>query len=561
MLSNRKIQKILIDNSYVKVEDIAKAQAYAKSHKSDFLSYLFDEGILSQEILGQAVAEHFGVKYIKLADKKISENILQVIPEVMANSKGIVAFEIEPEKIHIGMTDPEDIISRNMIQKKSGLKVIPYYTTELDIESALLLYRSGLKNEFTSILESLKDKSIDQELRDELMVGLIDLILKYGYENKASDIHVEPFEKGVVIRFRIDGMLHDVLELPKKFLTHILTRIKVVSGMRTDEHHAAQDGKFRYEVGEDIVDVRVSILPVTQGENVVMRLLSSKVRQYSLTDLGLSNKNLKVVKHYIENPHGMILVTGPTGSGKTTTLYAVLKMLNRREVNIATIEDPVEYDIEGISQIQVNNKTKLTFAKGLRSIVRQDPDIIMIGEIRDEETAGIAVNAALTGHLVLSTLHTNDAATALPRLLDMKVESFLVSSTINMIVSQRLVRKICSHCKQSYTPTKEEITNIKKSSHIVDLMKKAGANIDKMTLYKGVGCKACGDSGYIGRIGIFEILEMNEEIKELVVANATADKITAMAKKCGMQTIIEDGIEKIVSGATTIEEVLRVTMD
>ena len=384
-------------------------------------------------------------------------------------------------------------------------------------------------------------------------------MLDYGQENKSSDIHLEPHSKNIVVRFRIDGIMHDVLEIPKQLSDLMLSRIKILAKMRTDVHRAAMDGKLRHKTDEETIDVRVSIVPVTQGENVVMRLLSVKSRKFNLSDLGFSGNDLKKVKRTIKNPHGMILVTGPTGSGKTTTLYAVLKLLNQREVHISTIEDPVEYDIEGVSQIQVNPKTNLTFSKGLRAIVRQDPDIIMVGEIRDEETAGIAVNAALTGHLVLSTLHTNDSATALPRLLDMGVEPFLVGSTVNIVIAQRLVRKICEKCRASYMLTSGERKLIELAPAIYDACKlKGSADLTNIRLYKGNGCKVCANTGYSGRVGVFEVLQMTEAVKELIMKHATSSEIKKYALGEGMVTMLEDGIEKVIQGVTTLSEVLRV---
>ncbi len=396
---------------------------------------------------------------------------------------------------------------------------------------------------------------------------IVDLLLKYGNQNKASDIHLEPYANKVVVRFRIDGVMHKVLELPKDLHEIILARIKVLAKIRTDEHRAAQDGKLRFSAEDEVVDVRVSIVPIIEGENAVMRLLSAKNRRFSLADLGFSAQNLKKVERAIKKPHGMILVTGPTGSGKSTTLYAIMKILNKPSIHISTIEDPVEYDIEGISQIQVNEKTNLTFAKGLRAIVRQDPDIIMVGEIRDTETAGIAVNSALTGHLVLSTLHTNDAASTLPRLIDMKVEPFLTASTVNVIVAQRLIRKICEKCRVSYeinmkTPEQENMI-IEKNivEELPEEIKKKFFNKDKIILYRGTGCKVCGQTGYTSRVGIFEVLEMSAEIRDLVNKKSDSDEILKKSKEQDMKTMLEDGLEKVLNGVTTLEEVARVTKE
>ncbi len=558
-MTDNKIKKILLEGQYISEEDIKEAEVYAKSHKSSFLDYLFSENILSKNILGQAIAEDFGVAFADLSNEKINDDVFYKIPEVMARSKGVVALKIVKDKVKLGVKNPKDLQTMHIVSKKFGMEVIPYFVFDADFENVLSRYKSNLKDRFENITNSLKDESRSREENDEAIIEIVDTLIQYGYDNKASDIHIEPYEKKILVRFRIDGIMHDVLDIDKKMLELILTRIKIMAKLRTDEHRAAQDGKLRYKADDEVIDVRVSILPITQGEKTVMRLLSSKSRQFGLSDLGFSEVGLKKVKKAIKNPHGMILVTGPTGSGKTTTLYSVLKILNKRDVNIATIEDPVEYDIEGVNQIQVNKKTKLTFASGLRSIVRQDPDIIMIGEIRDEETAGIAVNAALTGHLVLSTLHTNDAATTLPRLLDMKIEPFLVASTVNLVVAQRLVRKVCKSCRVSYKPSVKEIKTLETIPNVKDVAKELGyTNFKKANFYKGAGCKICGDTGYHGRVGIYEVLEMNENIKELILKHASSDEITKVAKKNGMIVMLQDGIGKILNGETTIEEVFRV---
>ncbi len=383
---------------------------------------------------------------------------------------------------------------------------------------------------------------------------IVDMLIRYAYQDGTSDIHIEPQEDASLVRFRIDGILHDVLTLPKALHDQIIARIKVISRLRTDEHLSPQDGKMRMKLEEENLDIRVSILPIVDGEKVVMRLLSSKARQLNLKDLGMNDFDLTKVHHGYTKSYGMILSTGPTGSGKTTSIYSILKILNTREKNITTTEDPVEYRIKGVNQIQVNPKTDLTFANSLRSILRQDPNIVFVGEIRDAETANIAVNAALTGHLVLSTLHTNDSATALPRLMDMGVEPFLVASTVNVIVAQRLVRQICEMCKSSYSVTLEDIVkNLPQ-----DAVKR---HFDKkiVTLYQGKGCKVCHNTGYTGRSGVFEVLEVTPTIKKLIVQKADSDIIVAEAIKSGMSTMLDDGLDKCVKGQTTIEEVLRVT--
>ncbi len=370
----------------------------------------------------------------------------------------------------------------------------------------------------------------------------------------ASDVHIDPAEKQVDIRFRIDGVMNKVFSLPKVLLNQIITTIKVNCGLRTDEHQAAQDGRFRVTFNETPVDLRVSIIPSYHGEDAVLRLLVSQVKAFTLTELGFAKRDKELIEKYIHRPHGMILATGPTGSGKTTTLYTLIQMLNTPEVSITTIEDPIEYSMDGVTQIQVNTATNLTFAKGLRSIVRQDPNVIMVGEIRDDETASIAVNAALTGHLLLSTIHTNDAATTLPRLIDMGIEPFLIASTVNIAIGQRLVRKICPDCKKEYLPTAAETERLKSviSERLIGMYK---------NFWIGGGCKTCGGTGYKGRIGIYEVLEVFGNIRDLIVSKASSENILDAAVKNGMTTMLEDGFAKAGSGMTSIAEVLRVIQE
>ena len=384
------------------------------------------------------------------------------------------------------------------------------------------------------------------------IIKLVDEMVQYAFEQRASDIHIDPGEKVVKIRLRIDGILHDSFDFPKSIQSEVSSRIKVLAGLRTDEHQAAQDGRFRIMLADNNpVDVRVSIVPTYYGENCVMRLLVEKGEKFSLDKLGFSGQDQERIKRAISKPYGMILSTGPTGSGKTTTLYTLLQILHTDEVSIITIEDPIEYSLESIDQIQVNNRTGLTFANGLRAILRQDPNIIMVGEIRDDETASIAVNAALTGHLLLSTLHTNDAPTTLPRLFDMNVEPFLIASTVNIAIGQRLVRKICNYCKYENKVTINDLQGLLGTFPLKILH-------ESKVFYKGKGCEKCNDSGYHGRIGIYEVLEIDDEVRAAVVRKADASEIRQIAIKNGMKTMIEDGFQKALAGLTTIEEVLRV---
>jgi type II secretory ATPase GspE/PulE/Tfp pilus assembly ATPase PilB-like protein len=385
---------------------------------------------------------------------------------------------------------------------------------------------------------------------------LTNLILEKAWKSGTSDIHIDPQEETVIVRYRIDGILYDVISLKKEVQPLIISRVKVLAALRTDEHATAQDGRFRFTLGDESIDLRVSIIPTYHGENIVMRLLVGGAKALSLDELGFAERDLKMIQKYIRKPYGMILATGPTGSGKTTTLYSVLRILNSRDVSIVTIEDPIEFAISGITQIQVNTNTNLTFSAGLRSIVRQDPNTCLVGEIRDKETAGIAVNAAMTGHLLLSTLHTNDAATTLPRLLDMGIEPFLIASTVNIAIGQRLVRKLCKECKETYRMTKEEIEGMN------DLVPNAQDLLDvNKPIYRAKGCDACNHTGYVKRIGIYEIMEVTEPLRTLIKARASADDLRKQACAEGMKTMIEDGFVKVAAGVTSIEEILRVVHD
>lgn len=393
---------------------------------------------------------------------------------------------------------------------------------------------------------------VDKKSPYRSVIKIVDSLINQAFASRASDIHLDPEEQFLQVRFRVDGVLHNVFSFPKEIHSEVLTRIKVLSGLRTDEHNAAQDGRMRVSVREDdFVDVRVSIAPTYYGENCVMRLLINRADDFTLRDLGWSEHNLEIISRAIKKPYGLLLATGPTGSGKTTTLYMILKELNKPEVSIITIEDPIEYSLKGIDQIQVNEKTGLTFATGLRSILRQDPNVVMVGEIRDGDTANIAVNASMTGHLVLSTLHTNDAPTTLPRLLDLGVEPFLIASTLNIAIGQRLVRMICEDCKVKRTLTDAELETLRQSFS----EKLIG---DNRIFYKGEGCARCGGTGYKSRIGIHEVIEVDEKLRELIMRRANADEIRKVAIEGGMITMTEDGFMKALQGKTTLEEILRV---
>lgn len=561
-LTDSQLKLLLLGSNLIPYDKIEAAEKEATKKKEPLLDFLSANELIAPEQLGRLVADALKYNFVDLRKEKINKKVLDLVPEELAKTRGVIAFGKNDYGIKLAMLDPDDIELRHQIEKRAGHKATPYYITRQDLESTIARYKGNIGEGFKRIMNQLKDANMPADERDEATIRVVDMLMQFAYENKSSDVHIEPYEERVLVRFRIDGVMHDVVEIPKGLMELMLSRIKILSKMRTDEHRAAQDGKFRFQARGENVDIRVNIVPTVYGEKVVMRILSGKSRRFSLEDLGLSEDNFKKVSNAINHPHGMILVTGPTGSGKTTTIYGVLKILNKREVNITTIEDPVEYNIEGITQIQVNSKTDLTFAKGLRAIVRQDPDIIMVGEIRDEETASIAVNSALTGHLVLSTLHTNDSATTLPRLLDMGVEPFLVASTVNVAVAQRLVRQICTKCRASYRLGEEEQKIIKLTPKIKDMLAKHGyADLSRVRLYKGLGCDVCANTGFTGRLGLFEVLEMSENVRELVVKRASSDELMAAAIKNGMTTMLEDGIDKILMGMTTLMEVVRVTRD
>ena len=559
------LKKLLVEPGLVAAADFAAAVAASQAERQDLWEVLVDKDLIRDGQLGKLVAEAHNFHWLDFRREKVEPAILTQVPELVARRRGVIAVSRGPEGIKVGLTDPTDLATIHLLEKRLGDSIKPFFITRRDLAEALTNYKGSLKLEFEETLKLVLDERLGREERDSHTIKLVDLLLQYGHQNKASDIHLEPYRDKVLVRFRIDGIMHDVLEVPKTLSDVILTRLKIMARMRTDEHRSAQDGKLQFAPAaaaaerEETVDVRVSIVPVTEGENAVLRLLSEQSRQFSLTDLGLGEADIDKVKRAIDNPHGMILVTGPTGSGKTTTVYAVVKILNTRDVHISTIEDPVEYDIEGVSQIQVNPKTNLTFASGLRAIVRQDPDIIVVGEIRDEETAGIAVNSAMTGHLVLSTLHANDAATTLPRLLDMGIEPFIVSSTVNVVIAERLVRRVCDRCRVSASPTPESVELINREPELKRAFKQRGySRLNKLTFYRGGGCDLCSQTGYQGRVGIFEVMEMSDEIKSLVVARASANEIIKQARTEGMSTMLEDGLDKVLIGLTTLEEVLRV---
>ncbi len=551
--SNEALYEALLKLGILDEKVLKASLTESDQEKTPLDQIITKKGLLHQNEVGRVISELISLPYVNLEEIVIPKETLENLTEYFAKEQRMICFKEDDETVSIACENPTNKQAISFIQKKLNKKVNVFFTVSQSIEKTLALYNKDITETFDEIISKNVQRIKGGTYTDLPIIEVVNTVITHAYQSNASDVHIEPLEEKVLIRFRIDGLLHDVVSLPLELSDQIVTRIKVLASLRTDEHQETQDGKIVFKTEFEDLDIRVSIAPITRGEKIVMRLLSEKSRQYTLKDLGLSDTDLKKVQDAYHMPHGMILATGPTGSGKTTTLYAVLKLINSREVNIMTIEDPVEYQIDNVNQIQVNQRTDITFAKGLRSIVRQDPDIILVGEIRDEETADISINAAMTGHLVLSSLHTNDAVTTFPRLIDMNIEPYLVASTVNVIIAQRLVRKICPKCKVSQEidvknidPQIQKYLEIKKGS---------------VRFYQGKGCDLCRKTGYVGRVGIFEVLIMNDELNAAVVAKKSAPELHEIALKSGMTTMLEDGVRKVEQGITTMEELLRVTKD
>ena len=575
------LKMFLIDSSILPKEQVEEVVKEAKAAEKDLGSLLLEKKLVKEAELQRMYAYILGIPFVDLSKEAVPIEILQVVPELIAKKYNIVSFQKSGSDLKVAMLNPEDLQTIDFIKKKTGLRIIPCLTTRESIQTALRQYERSLKAEFGDILtDDIKDESKEQEENLEAVaaglpiIRIVDTLLKHAILESASDIHIEPEEKEVHVRYRIDGVLHEAMTLPKDVAQGIVARIKVLSNLKLDEHRLPQDGRFKIEKEEYKIAFRVSILPVFDGEKIVMRLLDESSKGLTLEKMGLHPHALEVVQREINKPNGMILVTGPTGSGKTTTLYTVMDILNTPEVNVSTVEDPVEYRMPRVNQPQFQPKIGMTFAAALRSLLRQDPDIIMVGEIRDQETLEIAMHAAMTGHLVLSTLHTNSAAATLPRMLDMGAEPFLIASTVNVIIAQRLVRRLCVECRKEYKLDKKEIDSLSKSYDIDEVLSwlqkdpsgkkylREAKTWEEVVLYKAAGCDQCGGEGYRGRQGIYEVLEMDTNVRKLVTeAGTTKEMIDAEAKKSGMATMVEDGFLKIIQGITSLEEVMRVTKE
>jgi type IV pilus assembly protein PilB len=589
------VEKLLKDSGKVSDEQIKGLRAQETKEKKPLQDLVLKNNLLNERELTQAYAQEIDVPLIELNAREIKKEILKLLPERIARQYHAVVFGLDDNGTKlVAMEDPDDIQALNFLQKQLGNDIRVYITLSSMLEGALDQYRGNIEGELTKVMsdeeapEEAEEISEDDLTEDSPIAQTVNLLIEYGVKSGASDIHIEPRETYVIVRYRVDGVLHEANKLPRKVLNALVSRIKILSNLKIDEHRAPQDGRFKVQVSGNVYALRVSTLPVTDGEKVVMRILSESSKAADFNELGFWGGALETLQHAIIQPHGMVLVTGPTGSGKSTTLFSVLSKLNTPDVNISTVEDPVEYRIPGVNQTQVNPVAGMTFTNGLRALLRQDPNIIMVGEIRDGETAELAVQAALTGHLVFSTLHTNNAATCLPRLLDMNIEPFLIASTVRVVIGQRLVRRLCLDCREVYKPDEAELKQLAKAfsintdsiKHIHELESKAledgigkaeGAKLptnELSTTASGItklykahddGCANCNHTGFKGRIGIYEVLPNNEEIQKLIVSSGTSEVINREAINEGMLTMQTDGFIKSLRGETTVAEVLRVT--
>ncbi len=528
---------------------------------------LHDAQIISEEKYYEARAKLINVPFISLTSLPASPEALGFITKPIAERFRIIPFAFDKNRniLSVAMADPLDLDAVNFIRQKTGLAITAYQAIPKEIqESIQSMYSAGLVGEVKEALKESEQisnvKTFDKEsiasvIKDAPIAKIVATTLEYAMKSRASDIHIEPQEDRMRVRYRIDGILYERLSLPKAVQEAVTSRIKILSDLKIDEHRTPQDGRFNFKFGNQEADLRVSVLPVAWGEKIVLRLLRKSGGVPTLNDLGLRGNALKNLEASILRPHGIIIVCGPTGSGKTSTLYSILTKLNTTRVNIMTLEDPIEYQIAGINQVQVNADVGLSFSTGLRAFLRQDPNIILVGEIRDKETTELAIQAALTGHLVFSTLHTSSAAGTLPRLIDMGAENFLLASTINAVIGQRIARKICTQCKIEYTPPNGIMEEIKRT--LGPLMPATQATTPAK-LYKGKGCDFCGQSGYLGRIGVFEVMPISEKISRMILEKADARTIENQAVQEGMITMKQDGYLKVLEGISTVDEILRV---
>ena len=591
-ISDSTIVKLLERSGAATSQQLQPLVSEAASSNLRLQDIVLQNNLIDERALTKLYATYADIPYIELDPRDIPSDILMRIPERIARQYNAVIFKIDPDGlIHLAMDDPDDVQAVNFIEKEIGTNTRVYIAPRSNILECLEGYRGDVTQELKEVIDiQREDDGSNQKVteaevaEDSPIAQTVNLLLEYAIRSNASDIHIEPREQFVQVRYRIDGVLKEVNRLPKNVLGALVSRIKILSNLKIDERRVPQDGRFKIKVAGKQYALRVSTLPIADGEKVVMRILDESNQAVTLEQLGYWGHSLAVINQALTEPNGMILVTGPTGSGKSTSLFSVLSMLNTPEVNISTIEDPVEYKIPGVNQTQTNSKAGMTFASGLRALLRQDPNIIMVGEIRDGETANLGVQAALTGHLVFSTLHTNNAATCLPRLLDMGIEPFLIASTVKAVVGQRLVRRLCMNCRQSYVPNQTEVAEITRLFHLAPgqnfyyihqleaqaIVQKVGGETPWGTTDTTIaalwrpnpnGCDECNHTGFKGRVGIYEVLGTSREIQKMIIGGNTSNEIQDQAVAEGMTTMLTDGLIKAIRGNTTVEEVLRVTKE
>jgi type IV pilus assembly protein PilB len=600
-ISDALVEKLLLDTRSATTEQLKAVRDENQDEKKPLQDLVIQASLVSEKDLTKLYAAEVDVPFVELKPGDIKHDVLHKIPERIARQYNAVVYEIaDDDTLMIAMADPDDIQAISFLKKQLGENISVSVATRSNIAAALDQYRGNIGSELTKVITPDEEKDDEEEeiseedvAEDSPVAQTVNLLIEYAIHSGASDIHIEPREEYVSVRYRVDGVLREANKLPKKVHGALVSRIKILSNLKIDERRAPQDGRFKIEVSGQTYALRVSTLPITDGEKVVMRVLNESAKALALEELGYWGVSLASINEAIKQPHGMILVTGPTGSGKSTSLFSVLSLLNKPSVNISTVEDPVEYKIPGANQVQLNPKAGMTFASGLRALMRQDPNVIMVGEIRDGETADIGVQAALTGHLVFATLHTNNAATCLPRLLDMGIEPFLIASTVRAVVGQRLVRKLCVDCREQFKPEAAFINEIDgifgvnnpttmKRIHALEEQALAGgigasssgkSKVDTAKLstteskisilYKphDGGCASCSHTGYRGRMGIYEVLAGSSEIQQQIIGGATSETIQDIAIKAGMITMQLDGFIKALRGQTSVEEILRVTTE
>ena len=552
----------LVDKGLLQPIQLEKAQKEAQKAGEPLRKVLMKLGYVAEDVLMTHLADELNIPFISLSNFIIMPEVVALVPEVLARKYTLIPIFRVGDSISVAMADPLNIFATDELKLKTKLDIETCLAPEDEIKNAINQYYSvsddmgkmiqSLENEAGSLAESgeVEMKKLESLIEEAPVIKLVNMLFLEAARQGASDIHIEPEETFLRVRYRVDGILHEVSTIPRKLQPAVISRIKILASMDIAERRVPQDGRIQIRIGPKQIDLRVSTVPTVYGENVVIRLLDTSQMTVRLSDLGLGPENIEIYGKLLKSPYGIILITGPTGSGKTTTLYASLNQINDVGKNIVTIEDPVEYRLPMVRQIQVNTKVELTFASGLRSILRQDPDVVMVGEMRDEETARIAIQAALTGHLVFSTIHTNDAAGAVSRLIDMGIEPFLITSSVIGLVAQRLVRRLCKECKVPYKASKAEMETLG--------IKDSGS---ELTLYNAVGCDACRKMGFKGRIAIHEVLVPDNEVRRLTIQKASSDEIKRYAASQGMKTLVYDGLQKAKAGLTSLEEVLRVIQD